>query len=537
MLLRLSIFMLPFWTWGQTILPWDVQQSVPDFGMTIGPTAYLNYARPFGYPGVIIQDFSDLTQLNLVSGQPDRLLSPWWIDSDNEMTPNAFGPGVLSEVDTTASHEMINYKQGDSEFKDFALTYTHALSKQTAIGLVSETRSHVRYIDVIDFDQQNHQLEYFTETEDHNIRVRAGYNRLRTPLYTLETDPILLTTMLDASANLKWDRYSGSVEANFYRGKNRFGLVLWQQGGEWYWADSLRNQWNTLAMGRWDHDFSARTKLSAGGGYWRQTLGEWQFKVPLTQVSLVWIGDHSKVEVGAKTINKTILPSADTQLGFKKMVLGASLVPLLQYDLLRHALSAASVGQTKIGVRDSTFGVEASIWQGLGGVPVRSDSLRHQGGKTAGWAVNSTLEFSWQMRLKVGYEKLTKGTNDYYTYDDGRLTWRLEQHVAFFNNAMLASLHLWGSSHFNVRSGVFNPLTFDLEPPFVGHSSPIHQLNYSIQARISEVTIAFTDRNVLQDAVWQPYMGSDWQTSYAVASNLPREDRFRYLTVVWYFTN
>lgn len=535
--LRYALLLVSFQIFGQTILPWDDHQPSPDFGISIGPTAYLNYARPLGYPGVQLHEYSDLTRLNLISGQPDRLLSPWWIGSNHNTRHTNFGPTVFTEFDTAASHVMINYKQGDSEFKDFAFTYEHALSKSSYLGFVSETRSHVRYIDVTDFDQQDHQIEYFTETKNLSTRVRAGYNRLRTPLYTLIVDPILLTTSLDADANLQWDRYTGSVESSFSRGKNQYRLVFWQQGGEWLWADSLRNQWNTLALGSWDYHLSPRVTVSTSAGYWRQTLGEWQFKVPLTQASFSRLGDYSTIEFGVKTMDRIVLPNGDAQFNFKKTYIGVSLTPLLQYDLARHKLSATSVGQTKIGIRDSTFAVEASAWQGLSGLPIPGDTLGGTGGTTAGRAVIASLDLRSQTRLSLGYEKLTKGTNDYYTFDDERLTWRFEQHVAMFNNAMLVSLNVWGSSHFNVRSAVFNPVTFDLEPPFVSHSNPIHRVNYSIQARIRDVTIAFTDRNVLQDSVWQQSLGSDWQTSYTVMSNLPQEDRFRYLTVVWYFTN
>lgn len=533
----IAVVFIPVGIWAQIILPWDSRQSVPDFGMSGGPTVYLNYARPFGYPGVRLTDFSDLTQLNLINGQPDRLLSPWWIEPEHYSAEDKFGPSVFTETDTAAPREMINYKQGDSEFKDFSFTYQRALSPKTYLGIASETRSHVRYIDVIDFDQQNHEFQYLTESETQNIRVRIGYNRLRTPLYTLVFDSISQINILDVSAKLKWDRYTGSIDAGFIHGKNQYRFVLYQQGGDWYWADSVRTQWNSLTLGSWRHEWSSHVNFSASVGYWSQSLGEWHLKMPLTEASLKYASPAVEMLIGMKSIGSTLLPQTDVRLHWRKSYVAAGLVPIFQYDLPRTTCLATSVGQLVTGVKDSTYAFEALIWQGLKGLPARKDSLRNLGGNTAGWSVTSRLDLNWHMRLSLGYEKLIKGSSDYYTFDTERLTWGLEQHLYFFNKALLASLRAWGSTHFNTRSGRLNRVFLDLEPPFALNSKPLYRINYSIEARISEVTIAFTDRNVFQDAVWQPYLGADWPTAYTFASNIPMEDRFRYLTVVWYFTN
>lgn len=521
---------------SQILLPWDDQSSIPDFGVTVGPGVTLNFSRPFGYPGVRISRFSDLTRLNPVNGEPDRLLNPWWSEA-NDSSKNIFRPDVITQPDTTGAKVMINYKQGDAEFKNFAFTYQNPLSRETAVGWVSENRRHVRFLDVIDFEQQDHRLEVVTRTDSNEIRVQANYNRLRTPLYVTVYDSSAQTRVLDPSANLKWDRYTGVIDAKFLRNANQWRFLLWQQQGYWNWADSSRNQWNILALSRLARQWSPRLLMQVSVGFWQQTLGEWQLRAPLAELFISGQVRQLSTEMGIKSIGSSVLPAGNLQWRLGPTYLGARLEPILQYDLPGEALYTTTVGQFYLGIRDSTYSAEIMTWQGFQGVPARWNSSNSPGGKTAGWSVKSHWELPWQMRLTLGYQVLAEGAADYYTFDQRRLRWGVEQQVFLFNNALLASLRAWGESHFDVRSARLNEGTMLLGTPFLLRSEPVHRLNYSIEARISDIIIAYTDRNVLQDTVWQDYLGSDWPASYTVASNLPPEDRFRYLTVVWYFTN
>ncbi|MCF7902067.1 MAG: hypothetical protein K9M19_01445 [Candidatus Marinimicrobia bacterium] len=530
------LIFVPILLSAQILLPWDVPLSTPDFGATVGPAVTLNFSRPFGYPGVRITHFSDLTRLNPVNGEPDRLLNPWWFE-DSETSQKTLRPDVITQPDTLGAKVMIDYKQGDAAFKNFAFTYQNLLSRETAIGWVSENRRHVRFLDVSDFSQQDHRLEYVTRTKTSNIRIQANYNRLRTPFYTMKFDTLAQTSVLDPSDNLKWDRYTGIIHAEFVQNANLWQFVLWQQQGFWQWADSTRNQWNVLALSRFEREWSSRFRVRVGLGYWQQTLGEWRLRAPLTELHFSSEGPHLNIALGMKSVGSSVLPVGNLQWQQGWFYLGARLESILQYDLPGETLNTASGGQVFLGVRDSNFSVEVMTWQGLAGLPPRWNSTGVTGGETAGWAMKSNWNLPWQMRLRLGYEELTEGSADYYTFDQRRLLWGMDQNVFLFNNALLASLRLWGTSHFDVRSARFYEETMHLGTPFLLRSEPVHRLNYSIEARISDVIIAFTDRNVLQDPVWQDYLGSDWPATYTVAANLPPEDRFRYLTVVWYFTN
>lgn len=530
------LILVPILLSAQIILPWDIPSSTPDFGVTVGPAVTLNFSRPFGYPGVRLTHFSDLTRLNPVNGEPDRLLNPWWFEV-SDSSQKLLRPHVITQPDTLGAKVMIDYKQGDAAFKNFAFTYQNLLSRETAIGWVSENRRHVRFLDVSDFAQQDHRLEYVTLTETSNIRIQANYNRLRTPLYEMMFDTLTQTNVLDPASNLKWDRYTGIIDAEFVQNANLWQFVLWQQQGFWQWADSTRNQWSVLALSRLEREWSSRFRVRVGLGYWQQALGEWRLRAPLTELHFSSEGTHLSAALGMKSMASTVLPVGNLQWRQGWFYLGTRLESILQYDLPGEALNTASVGQVFLGVRDSNFSAEVMTWQGLAGLPSRGNSTGAIGGETAGWAVKSHWTLPWQMRLKLGYAELTEGPTDYYTFDERRLLWSMDQNVFLFNHALLASLRLWGTSHFDVRSARFYGETMHLGTPYLRRSEPVHRVNYSIEARISDVIIAFTDRNVLQDPVWQDYLGSDWPAAYTVAGNLPPEDRFRYLTVVWYFTN
>lgn len=530
------LFCIPIFLSAQILLPWDTPTGKPDFGISVGPAVTLNMNRPFGYPGIRFTHFSDLTRLNPVNGEPDRLLRPWWIEGEDD-SPEVFPSTITAQPDTLGAKVMINYKQGDAEFKNFAFTYQNLLSRETAIGWVSENRRHARFLDVTDFELQDHRLEYQTKSESGTIVVQADYNRLRTPLYVTVFDSVTQANVLDPTANLNWDRYTGVVDARFGRNKNRWQLLLWQQQGAWEWADSIRNQWSILALARLERNWTSRLRLQASAGYWQQTLGAWQLRAPLAEVLLTNDGTHLSAALGMKSIGSAIFPAGNLRLERGLFYLGTRLESILQYDLPGQVLHATSVGQGFLGVQDSSFSMEVMMWEGVGGLPAPWTAAGTPGGKTAGWVVNSGWQLPWQMGLSMGYEELTKGATDYYTFDQRRLSWGIDQNLFLFQNALLASLRLWGTSHFDVRSARFQADTMQMRTPFLLRSEPVHRLNYSIEARISDVIIAFTDRNVLQDPVWQNYLGSDWPVSYSVAANLPPEDRFRYLTVVWYFTN
>ncbi|MCF7796150.1 MAG: hypothetical protein K9N11_06515 [Lentisphaeria bacterium] len=532
-----AIFLsVPLFLSAQILLPWENLSSVPDFGVTAGPAVTLNFERPFGYPGVQIRQFGDLTRLNPVNGEPDRLIYPWW-SAVSDTTQILLRPPVIHEPDTLGARVMIDYKQGDAAFKNFAFTYKNALSRETAIGWVSENRRHTRFLDVIDYEQQDHRFEYLIQTSNSSIRVQANYNRLRTPFYTIIFDTLTQTSVLDPSDNLNWARYTGVIDAQFIRNTNRWEFLLYQQQGFWHWDDSTRNQWSVLALSRLERRLAKGFMFNAELGYWQQKLGEWNLGVPLAELFVSREGSSFNAALGIKSMGSEILPTGHLRWQRNWFYLGGRLESILQYDLPGGSMHTTSVPQGFLGIRDSIFSAEIMTWQGLGGLPSRWRSVMTSGGRTAGWVLKSQLTLPWQMRLKVGYQELTKGSMDYYTFDQRRVVWGVEQYLFLFNNALLATLRLWGTSHFDVRSARFQSESMQLKTPFLLRADPVHRLSYSVEARISDVIIAFTDRNVLQDPVWQNYLGSDWPATYNVASNLTPEDRFRYLTVVWYFLN
>ncbi len=531
------LLILPLGLAAQILLPRQELSPFPDFGVSISPTAYLTLTRPYGYPGIPLNNWSDLLHLNPVNGQPDRLSRAWWVERPDTVTALLRSPALTAPADTSAPQIMIDYKQGDAYFNDFSFWYHKSFSRNTFMGFSSENRSHVRFSDVITYDQQDHRFEYFSRGAKSSVRVTAGFNRLRTPFYQLTTDPLTGDQTLSTQSNLHRDRFNGSLDARYSDSKYNGRLILWQGAGAWRWADSTRNEWTRLFAATLSRPLTTHVSAHLEAGYWSQALGEWQLKAPLAVGNLHWNSNRFQMDLGVKIFGKTKFPTGKIRFQSRHFFVETALRSVLQYDLLSGTAHGVSVVLGESGYADTTFSVKLSTWQGLGGLPLPWDSTQTVPGTIRGIAFKSKLELPWLMSLRIGAAKILKGESTYDVYTTQVLNWGLDQHVYLFKRALLATLRLWGVHDFDSRSGIFNLQTQQLEPPFVIHSKTINRLNYSIEAHISDVIIAFTDVNLLQDEVWKPYFGNSWPVSYPVGRNLPPENRFRYLTVVWYFTN
>ncbi|NQV16218.1 hypothetical protein HQ531_12225, partial [bacterium] len=248
-LLILSLLMAPKLLMSQIDNIAVVGNTIPDFGAVSGTWGHLQFYRPFGMQGIVLEDWRDLTTLQPISGEPLNTDRQAWLPLDiNQSLWSQMHPDLTSVADTTAPSLLVNYKQGDGVYKDFTIWYHNSLGDSTRYGWNSKLRSHQRFALVTIYDEQRHRLQFENRSGEKVLRAEIGYDHQINPLYMYEFDTTALVWNFNDNLKLGSDRFDGYLH---WKKTDSLALgseiFIWSQGGIWEWPADARNSFSTLA--------------------------------------------------------------------------------------------------------------------------------------------------------------------------------------------------------------------------------------------------------------------------------------------------
>jgi hypothetical protein len=513
---------------GQLDHPGTIQSAVPDFGSVSGSWGHLQYSRPFGIDGIIMDSWQDLTTINPISGGILNTDRQGWLPLDRELSLwSKIHPALTSPADTTAATLLVNYKQGDADFNDFTLWYHNSLGESTRYGWTSKLRSHQRFIAVTQYDEQRHRLQLESELKHHSLRLEMGYTHLINPLYMFELDTLLDWDYNDA-LQVNSDRWDGSLHWKSYDslivGSE---LFAWVQGGLWDWAGGEERSLSALAfwgtsVRLWDWEpmqFKFGGRSNQVGGYLRS-------KYFLEMMLPGYKTPHVSVDLGMRNLgNSKWLPVADAQFKYgpfqlqyqtRNMVFERSWSPEYRVSNVHHF-------QTRISTE----------WVSLntGGWQADQDS-----GMSKGLHTELRFTFPWMMQFEIGASNLSETQDWVWTRE--QYHWQFDQEFFLFDKALFGHLKLWGRHVKEPQLGNLDPETLSIaSSSAINNISYNHQLNYTISGQVSTVIFAFSDSNIMQDGIWSQYVDTSWESQFTSMENQSPASRFRYLSLIWIFDN
>ncbi|MEA3286873.1 MAG: hypothetical protein U9Q77_05815 [Candidatus Marinimicrobia bacterium] len=527
--LTLVSMVFPLFSLAQLDHPAVVIQDVPDFGAVSGTWGHLQFYRPFGFKAVVLDEWQDLATSYLINGEPLNTDRQGWLPLLDQRTLwSQLHPALTTEADTTAPSLLVNYRQGDADFKDFTVWYHNSLGKATRYAWNSKLRSHQRFIGVQLYDEQRHQLQIENRIDDQVIKVELGYDHQVNPLYLYELDTVLQAWNYNDKLQLRSDRWSGNLHwQNIDSNSVGSEFFAWVQGGIWEWPAAQRHSLSTLAY--FGHRFQVRewSPVEMKIGVIRKQLGGDGSIRHFMEVNLPQFSNrHLSVELGLKNLGQwRFLPNVKAGLDYKPLNITYQTHQLIDERTFKPELTATTVHELTSTLKFAAFEISMGGWQG-----------QNDQGSIRGTQGYTRLTFPWEMELKLGGSMVDQATD--WIWAKKQVLWELNQDAFLFDQAMHVHLNVWGRHLFQPQQGFLDPDDLVVRPTDIDSDETIlHLLNYSIQAQVSTLIIGFTDTNMLHDPLWSQYVSGLPNSEYTIMANQFTESRFRYISLIWVFDN
>jgi len=514
---------------GQMGLPAVVSSNSPDFGASPGTWGHLQFSRPYGVKGILLDEWVGLSLTQPVNGEvmnTDRI--GWMPFSSDETIWAQIHPELTAPSDTAAPSMLVNYRQGDGALKDFSLWYHNSLGKSTRYGWVSQLRSHPRYVGVTKYAEQNHRIQLTSELDEQLVLAEISYSHQVNPLYISELDTnTLIWNYLDDQV-ISSDRWEGYFRwENFDSSQVGSELFAQVQGGVWNWAEGKFNSYNSLAyiahnfkMGNW-------SPLGLKAGYVSKQLGGHLSTRHFLEMNLPQIGlGGLTADFGLKNLGVwRFLPNVDVKLLKGPLQIGYTTRHIVDDPTWKSELKTALIHDVQTSLNFSNVGFMAGAWQGS-----KMDE------PISGYQSEIWANLPWMMGFKLGVSVLEQ-TPD-WVWSKKELFWEINQDFILFDQALFGHLKIWGRHLDHPQTGFLDPNSITVIPATSpGSEDVLHLLNYTIQAQISTLIIGFTDANILQDPLWSNYLDVPWESEYTLMTNQFPESRFRYFSMIWVFDN
>ncbi len=514
---------------AQVLTPVHQPDDVPDFGIASGSWGTFQIYRPFGLPGIVMHDHRDLLAFNLANGEPLNLHQGWWYTIEPSSSWDArLHPRLYLPTDSTVSSVEVNYKQSIYGFKDFNLWFHRALSDRVRFGYHSELRLHPRFDSNNPYRHQRHRLQLHYDLDNWENEVEVGMTRLTLPLYVYNSYHPDSSLTFDISQQLERHLYEGRltlIPLQAPLGIKSFYVDI--RSGRWIWDDIPALEWSILG--------GVKGNLSTGAIALDWDLGRIQMALAdssraftlLKMSSSPFVYQNFTMHGGFQLMSPGEFEFS-YRLNWQRNALGLFLERrIMLYGPVDFELGGVNIAGVK--VHSGIMEAGARFWQEGG-------SSKEE--VSRGLWLTNTLSLPWQMDLAIDYHTLLNERPETFVWDLDRFSWSLDQQLDLFNDALIATLSLWSQHHFQTRPALLR--TSDLrfiEDPYTSERSsiPVNRLNYSVELQIRNVTLAYTDLNVLHDFLWKPYVQADWQFEYTPVVNQQPDYTFQYLTLVWRF--
>mgnify|MGYP006995570677 FL=1 len=500
----------------------------PDFGAVPGSWGHMQYYRPYGIKGIVLADWRDLLAVSPLSGEPLNTDRQSWIPLDRGSSVwNQMHPELTAEDDTTSASLLVNYKQGDGEFKDFNLWYHNSLGANTRYGWTSKLRSQPRVLDVTSYDEQRHRLQVNTSGSHYSLRVEGGYDHQINPLYLFEFDTTNFWWSIDDTKQIRSDRWDGNLHLHNLD-SNSIGYEIFAsfQAGIWNWPAGERQSLNSMAyighrfnigkMSPFEIKLGLLSKQLGGNKSIRQFA---EFLLP----TMVW--RNISGALGLKSLGQNLLfPDLNIRFNYGPLLVKyqtlqvineRSWVPLYETGNLHHISAFYKLSQL-----DFTLGA----WRGFG-----------SGQTVKGYHGKTQFQLPWRMEVSLGAAVVSQPQD--WIFASKFFTWQLDQDIILLDGALFSHLKIWGKHYLETQPGVLNAETGLVSNSIILGEDVLHLLNYTISAEVSDVIISFTDSNMLQDDIWSQYANVPWNPSFTLMANQIPETRFRYFSLIWVFNN
>lgn len=506
-----------------------IDRDVPDFGAVSGTWGPVQFYRPFGVKGILLEEWSDLLTMHPISGEPFNTDRQGWMSlKRNASLWSQLHPDLTAEADTTAASLLVNYKQGDGDFKDFTVWYHNSLGKSTRYGWNSKLRSHQRFLGVTLYDEQGHRLQIENGTDDYVLRVEAGYDHQVNPLYMYELDTATQVWAYNDDLQIRSDRWDGNVRwHNFDSSSTGSEVFVSVQGGIWDWPVGQRQSLSTMAY--FGHRFKVGDLSPAElkfGALSNQIGGAQSARhfIELKLPGFNW--KDFTAELGLKNLGVWHwLPTANIQFMRGPFDMSYQTRHLLEDRTWEPQFNASTIHHLQARLALSGIDLSLGHWQG-----------KKDASSVSGYHGNVQFEFPWMMQISIGGSKVDQRVD--WVWAEKQLNWELNQDVILFDEALFGHLKVWGRHLFEPQLGLLDPETIQVQvvPPS-GTDEVLHLLNYTIYAQVSTLIIGFSDSNMLQDPLWSQYASVPWDSEFTIMVNQFPETRFRYLSLIWVFDN
>ena len=503
-----------------------VRNSSPDFGGVSGTWGHLQFYRPYGVKAIVLEDWRDLMTLSPLSGEPYNTDRQAWMPVPVDATLwQQMHPGLTAPADTTAASTMVNYKQGDGDFKDFTLWYHNSLSKTTRFGWVSKLRSHPRVLNATIYDEQRHRLQVNSETEHYQFKMEAGYDHHLNPLYSLAQDSNEVW-YYDDDPQIRSDRWDGSIawddiDSNQV-GTRITGMV---QGGLWTWTAGDRKSLSSMASVSHQFKLFGLNPAKVGLGFVSKRLGGNKSRRHFAEFILPeFSGNGYSGVVGLKSLGKaSLFPVIKMQLSHGAFQLDYKTQQLVEDRIWNPILNTTVIHDLSTRVHLGFIDMMLGSWTGF------------EAAATSG--IQGSLEFNlpWKMNIMMHAAQVNDPGD--WVLSEKQLNWVLTQKLSLFKQALHGELKLWGRHLFNTQPGWLETDNLSVTNSSFPGEDALHLLNYTLSGEVSTVIISFTDQNMLQDLLWTQYGTVSWNPDYQVMGNQLPNSRFRYLTLLWTFDN
>lgn len=518
---------LPLFLFGQLDHFAVVGNGNPDFGAVNGSWGHLQFYRPYGVKGIVVDDWRDLTAISPLSGEPLNTDRQGWMP--HIITASLWQqmhPSLTAPADTTAASTLVNYRQGAGVFKDFTLWYHNSLDSDTRYGWTSKLRSHPRIAGITVYDEQRHRFQTNTQKEGQYFQMEAGYDHKINPLYMLAQDS-LSGWYYDDAPQIHSNRWDGSFEWNNLDSNSHGSeLFAWVQAGVWNWTGRERKSLSQMAYA--NHTFRLFGLGSAGMkiGWVSKQFGGSKRAYQFLEFNLPkWSGDSYLLGLGVKMMGKSYFsPMVDAQYRIGPLLIKYQTHQLVEEKIWEPKLATGTIQELSAGLDFRAVGLSLRSWSG-----------EDDGSPISGFAGQGHIQFPWHMSAVMGATILNE-THD-WVFTNKYIHWELNQELTLFKSALHGELKVWGKHLFDTQLGTLNPENLQISSSIYPGEELLHLLNYTISGQVSTVVVSFTDQNVLHDQVWSQNGFNSWNTEYSIMANQLSNYRYRYLSIVWTFDN
>ncbi len=521
------IYCFPLFSMAQVDRFAVIGMNYPDFGAVSGTWGHLQYYRPFGVNGIVVNDWRDLTSVSPLTGEPFNTDRQGWIPHDPKASLwQQMHPFLTAPADTSAPSTLVNYRQGDGIFKDFTLWYHNSLDKETRYGWTSKLRSHPRVLDATVYDEQRHRFQANTVTGGNYLGIEAGYDQKINPLYMLAQDSLFAWYFND-DPQIHTNRWDGNIEWNNLDSNSQGTEVFaWVQGGVWKWSGGESRSLSQMVYA--SHRFNL-FKMGPAGikmGYLSKQFGRKKRASHFSEFSFPeWSGKSHSLKVGFRTIGRShFVPIVNAIYGVGPLSIQFETHQLMEERIWDSKISNTLIEKWSAGLNFNSVNFMLNTWRG-------SDEEM----LISGYAGEGRVRFPWQMSAMFG-GAIMEMTHD-WIFSKQYINWEVNQEVNLFKDALHGVLKVWGKHWVDTQPGLLNSETFQTTYSGYQGEDRVHLLNYTISGQVSTVMVSFTDQNILQDDLWSQYGSTSWNAQYSIMANQTPNSRFRYLSIIWTFDN